>query len=161
MKLSKNSWHARINTYVFGSSYIDKVDCLCPYFWKTIIALLVSPLVFIINRVEDLGIEVPSISTDMQNRIGRIIMWTAFGAIIIGLFVFAILNWEKFIIVMAVIGIVIVSVTGFMYGSIWIKNKWEDWRYDHPKEKRERRPNLMVEFIRAKKNKHCPLITWE
>lgn len=161
MKLSKNSWHARINTYVFGSFYIDGVDCLCPYFWKTIVALLVSPLVFAINRVEDLGIEVPSMSTDMQNRVGRIVMWVAFGAIIIGSFIFAILDWEKFIIGVIIIGVVTGSVTGFMYGGIWIKNKWEDWRYDHPKEKRERRPNLMVEFIRAKKNKHCPLITWE
>ena len=172
MKLSKNSWHARLNTYIFGEYYTRSVDCLCPYFWGTILAILCLPLWlighgigYIIENFPETGWHAPKLnmSYDTKQKIGNIVGY----GFLVFIAVIAIIGLTMAIIEYGIIHVVfwIGIGIGFICGFIvfasamfWIKEKYDDWRSDHPK---EHKPNLLVEFIKAKKNKHCPLITWE
>jgi len=44
IKLSRNSWHYKLQSIMFGSPPF--VNNFCPYFWLTIFCLLVSPFVY-------------------------------------------------------------------------------------------------------------------
>ena len=43
IKLSRNSWHYRIQSYLFGKPPF--LDNFCPYFWLSIFCLMISPFV--------------------------------------------------------------------------------------------------------------------
>lgn len=48
--LSKNSWHFKLNRYVFGTKIINTtMNNLCPYFWLMIAAMLLVPFVGILD----------------------------------------------------------------------------------------------------------------
>jgi hypothetical protein len=46
VKLSRNSWHRKLQLYTFGSS-VPLFPNLCPYFWLTIACLFVGPLKYV------------------------------------------------------------------------------------------------------------------
>lgn len=56
VKLNRNSWHVRLNNYVFGGIQNDRQ--FCPYFWRTVVALLlfipittIGASAWIINKI--------------------------------------------------------------------------------------------------------------
>ncbi len=169
MKLNKNSWHARANEYVYGWSYLDNVDCLCPYFWGTLLAIFLTPLwalghgiVRVIDALPETNVNLPSISQRTKNRIGTTFAYGFFGLMITLLtiaFGLAVIKYGllNVLIVIGAIALVVSGVIGLFFLIMVIKEKYDDWRWDHPKEKK---PNLFMEFVRAKKNKHCPLVEW-
>ena len=167
MKLNRNSWHAKINTFVYGWMYLDTVDCLCPYFWGTLLAILLTPLWIIgkgvgrlIDAIPATNYTLPSVSDKTKNRVGLGIAYSLFTLAIMGL-TFAILYTAfmyGIIFVLMWVGIIALmagALLGLIFLIILIKERYDDWRGDHPK-----KPNLLMEFIRAKKNKHCPLVEW-
>ena len=169
---SKNSWHARLNRYIYGWSYVENVDCLCPYFWGTILAILALPLWLlckgvgcVIDYIEDKGWRIPrpNISRNTKNKINNIIGYGFLGLLctifVVGIG-FAIINygiWE----VLKWAGILL-GVIGACFGvalfGICIYQRYQDWRDEHP---RSRRPNIVIQYIKAKKDKHCPRVIWK
>lgn len=49
MKLSRGSWHVKLNDWTWGQNYSTNTHNLCPYFWGTITAVLLSPLMALIK----------------------------------------------------------------------------------------------------------------
>jgi len=171
MKISKNSWHARLNEYIYGVYYIRNVDCLCPYFWGTILAMFALPLWligrgigYIIDHTPD-NWHAPKInmSYDTKERLGNIMAYGFLifmvSIMIIGL-AMAIVEYGV-IHVLFWVGVAvgfIGGIIGFIFLMSLVKGRYDDWRHDHPK---EHKPNLFMEFVKAKKNKHCPMIEWD
>ncbi len=172
MKLNRNSWHAKINSFVYGWMYLDTVDCLCPYFWGTLLAILLSPLWVlgkgigrVIDAIPDTNYQLPSMSNKTKNKIGLGIAYTLFVlammgatfAILYSVYMYGIIHVLFWI---GVIAGITAGLVGLLYLAVLIKERYDDWRWDHPKEERVKKPNLFMEFVRAKKNKHCPLVEW-
>jgi len=169
---SPKSWHAKLNRYIYGKNYLDGVDCLCPYFWGTILAGILLPffmigkgIAFVIDHIPAVNIDLPTIdmSYKTRNRIGSVVLYGLLGilvsVLIFGLYLAIIkLGLIVVLIVIGSVAGVIAGIIGLIFLGYWIRDKYEDWRYDHPKEDK---PNLLIEFIKAKKNKHCPLVKWE
>jgi len=45
IKLSKKSWHFKLNKYIYGSRLINgNMRNLCPYFWMLMLALILAPI---------------------------------------------------------------------------------------------------------------------
>ncbi len=171
-KFSKNSWHAKLNKFIYGKWYLEGVDCLCPYFWGTILAGILLPLWligrgigWIIDRVPSTNIKRPrlNISDRTKHIIGKVLGYSA----LFGFVTFITVAFGLFIIEFGIIHVlfwlgvgagVIGASIGLAYVVIKIKERYEDWRYNHPKEKK---PNLFIEMVKAKKNKHCPLVQWD
>ena len=171
MKLGKNSWHARVNKFIFGEDYLESVDCLCPYFWGTILAIVAIPLWLIghgisriIDAVENTGFTFPQLH--VNRTVKRIIVATlgytslfSFVGIIAYMIGLAIIKYG-IIHVLVWLGIA-VGVVGLFVGTVFvisnIKERYDEWRLGHPKEKKQ---NLLVAMFYAKKNKHCPLVSW-
>ena len=171
MRLSNNSWHAKLNTFVYGYRYLDSVDCLCPYFWGTLLAILCVPVWLIghgiarlLDVIDESGISLPrlNISYDTQRKIGLGVAYGLLFGAVVGI-TFGILNAITeygLINVLILIGLIALAVVGLIGLALLLINlaeRYNDWRYDHP---REKKPNLLMEFVKAKKNKHCPLVEW-
>lgn len=171
MKLSKNSWHARVNKFIFGEDYLESVDCLCPYFWGTILAIVAVPLWLIghgisriIDAVENTGFTFPQLHVNITVKriIARTIGYTSlfsFVGIIAYMIGLAIIKYG-IVLVLIWLGLAVGIFAGFcglVYGISLLKEKYDEWRLGHPKEKK---PNLLIEMFKAKKNKHCPLVSW-
>ena len=56
MKIGKYSWHAKLNEYVWGDWYVRHATNLCPYFWGTVLACLVVPLVAMFKGIEHVSL---------------------------------------------------------------------------------------------------------
>jgi len=161
MKVNSNAWHARANDYVFGDGYSERSTNLCPYFWSTLGVILIISLVFAVKKINALGIETPSLSVKMQYRIAKIVGWIVFGAILVGAVILGIYNFQLLLLIAGVIGGVAVFMVGVIFGGAWIKEKYDDWRWRHPKGKpKKKNPNIALTFLRAKKSKYCPCLEW-
>lgn len=167
MNLNKNSWHYKFNKFTYGEVYADYSNNLCPYFWGTLLAFIIFPLVclgklstYIYNkRVEKQLLNPktyrpPRISQEAGDKIiiGFLLFFGGCGlyALIHGL----LSELHKTLIVLAIIG----GITGATVTCIFIGNKIQDWEEGRPK--REREPNIFIESAKAWKDKHCPMIKW-
>ena len=192
MKLGKNSWHAKVNKFIYGSYYLEDVDCLCPYFWGTIIAMFAVPIWLtgygiakIIDTIEDQGWSLPKrrhifvsknqgwslpkrrhifVSKNQKDIIGKIIGYSflfiiasmitiAIGLAIIEYGLAHVLFWTG--VVLGVVG----AFIGIVFLAVYLKERYDEW-HDSNTIATQKKPNLLVEMFKAKKNKHCPLVSW-
>lgn len=49
--LDPKAWHARLQEFSFFDIDVEQTKSLCPYFWRTVAALMLVPLVFILRAV--------------------------------------------------------------------------------------------------------------
>jgi cytochrome c biogenesis protein CcdA len=148
---------------VFGRFYIKNVDCLCPYFWGTILALIALPIVLIGKGIDKIPhVNFPHVNDERRRQLGSIGAYVFIG--LLSFFVSAIITLMliKYGLItvlfwVGVIGGVFGSLIGLVFLGAFLKQEYDDWRNEHPKQDR---PNLLLEFIKAKKNKHCPLVNW-
>lgn len=157
MKLSKKSWHYRLNLLYVDEHY-DIPRNLCPYFWRTvwytlalIPALILSiPTLIIIaftkekwdGLVKAAGIGTLVI-TALSIVISMVAMWWFFpakeddglGAVLI---IFGGVGWT------------ILLIAAMIKISDWTKER-----------NQKREPGLIISFLKAKKEKLCPKIEWE
>ena len=150
-------------------------DGLCPYFWKSLIMYLVI-IPYSILLLPSVLISV--FSDDVKN--GGDSHSTRFFAsmiIYVGIFVLSSLLYAPTIfwyiedhqgILGALqhvgaglwtVGFIIGLVFLIRWGFFQLSNKIYDIRY--PNYPREKKPSLVVEFVKAKYNKYCPKIDWE
>ncbi len=186
MQVNTNSWHKRLNGYFYGNGYFreifynakeDKWDSrerqknLCPYFWGTILAIGFVCIVFlgkqlakVVNKIPSVDWEPPSMSEDMKQRIGKIVLWLLVGFAFAGVMIYgSAYSWEN--IAWAVIygGALVGGLLLLIFLSFGVKDKYDDWRNDHPKKekpKKEKKPNMLKEFLSGWYHKHCPRLEW-
>lgn len=164
MKANKNSLHAKLYKFTYSTDFPVN---LCPYFWKLVWAVIVflpnlicqipyySFVFFIRQRPHDCS----------ERRAGSIIIYVALA--IVWAYLYSTFEFGKAIFTnyaysegAAVGGLVIngsiilvaVGLIGihFIRARSPVKNP--------PKEKR---PNILAEFIKASYNRYCPKIDWE
>lgn len=153
MNISKKSWHYKMNMFFSDQNEYRIPTSLCPYFWKTtffvfMTAMAVSMLSLFSWAMGEgvfswimayFGISLGAIASAVPSAlIGAVLILTVF-ALIFGLF----------------------------FGGGWVKNKIVD-KFDEIKEQKEeeriklglpkKEPNLLISFIKAKKQKFCPNI---
>ena len=163
LKLKRNSWHGKLNQFTWGKGYLEDVDCLCPYFWGTVaaivgfpITLLAKGLIYTIEHIPSTEWTTPSISEESKDKVlkftGFSMLWLAVFGISYGIthsiVYWGLLHTLVWIGIFVGIGAGILGLTIAISKLIDIINK------------REKRPNLLVEMFKAKKNKHCPLVSW-
>ncbi len=162
-KFSKKSWHAKLNRFTWGSDYLDNVDCLCPYFWGTICAimgigltLLAKGIKYAVENFPRTNWTLPSFSEETKHRCSMFTAYTMVGLAGFGAtygFLWSVATYG-IIHTLFWIGVfvgIFFALVGLALLLIKIAEKINN---------REKRPNILMEMIRAKKNKHCPLLQW-
>lgn len=145
MKMSVNSWHFRIYNYVNG--YPSHIS-LCKYFWSAIGSTLILPLVALWRLF----------SVDTQDKITLSI---CIGVLVAFNIAWAWFNWLALLSVYGGIG----AMLGIIYGVNWLKNKFYHPKPKPPKAKKPKtvkakHPNIVLEYLKARKRKVCPIIEW-
>lgn len=90
---SKSSWHYRLHIWIHGDEYPEDLCNFCTYVWRTISAMILAPIVYVLERTSRYPNE-PELK-----------------------------------------GVV-------------------------PKPCEPHQPNILVEYLKAKKNRYCPVIDW-
>jgi hypothetical protein len=186
MKANKNSISARLYRWFY---FTDEMPSnLCPYFWKLVVAYtLILPLGILCTPILlDRAQKFFETEDWFQRIIGSALIWAALFLGFVAIFspiTLLIWGWfaEKTIfntwqfvgLVTWGVVLVIALVSAIMYFiSIRKKKKlkysrefiWDEdgnWVPNPDYVPHVEKPNLLVEFIKAKYNKYCPKIDWE
>ncbi len=169
MKASNESIHRRFNEWAWGYSIYAIDGNLCAYFWGTFLAIICSPLILIgkvfeylyhhVNIDVDINwptISLPPISYDTKGKINSAIGHTVLAGSTIGYLLlciyigFDVLFWTGAVIGACGACILLAITAGYIRDS---------YRENHPK--KDKTPNIAWEWIKAKKNKNCPLLEWD
>jgi hypothetical protein len=180
MELNRNSISARVYRNFYETSKMP--ESLCPYFWKLVAAWPVTILFFPLILPFLIGDKI----TKSQDNNGRMpFPAQAFTGLIVYLALYLIFcvgvtissfwltyskdsSWYGRYLV-GWIGIVSTIIYLIIYGIMEWRNKIRikkiESRYDaegnyiHSVE--EEKPNIIIEFFKAKYNKYCPKIDWK
>lgn len=128
MKISEQSWHYRLLNFC---NYTPQRS-LCLYFWQVVWSVLTTTVAVCIMTI-----------------------------------LAALFLYMMAMPVLAFLGVV--TPGGYICVILWvvvlagifedqIKNKYRDWQFREKKERKESEPNILSEWIKAKKNKVCPTI---
>lgn len=177
MKLNANSLNAKLYCWFYGVGSYELPNNLCPYFWKLVLAwilvlpygLLCTP--FILTH-ELFSESYRNGDSEFGERIGiSVIMYIMlYGLFALGVAVGALFTtYAKggFFYMVLPGGIILwIALTGIgIYQGVKAlvqklrkpKKVYDENGYRiYP----EKKPNLVVEFVKAKYNKYCPKITW-
>ena len=177
MELNKNSLNAKLYCWFYGVRSYELPSNLCPYFWKLVLAwILVLPYglfctpFILTHELSDKTYK--NGESQFGERIGiSVIMYIIlFALFALGVTVGALFTtYAKggFFIQMLPVGIILWNLLvgiGIYHGVKALVQKLREPKklYDengyriYP----EKKPNLTVEFVKAKYNKYCPKITW-
>jgi len=183
MELNYNSTSSKLYRWFYDTNRMP--ETLCPYFWKLVFAwtltVILSPLLlptWILRKVtNDFDDNCP---VGPYAFIGLIIYTAAFAVIGIGVFISAywITYYQQTIGYSFYITGGLVTLAGAIFLIIWsivslksrIQNRihipafiWDSnlWEYVPNPDYVKPKPNLFIEFIKAKYNKYCPKIDWK
>jgi len=157
MKISKNSWHYRFNKFLAGdgnySRWHGETKTLCGYFWKTVLkisllpfmAALVYTLSFKLGKL--FWLEVLYGFTNEQMKAYTLSGWELVWVPAFGLLIIA---------VALTIIIAVPSYIGYRRDIHREKKRLRRSLNNEP----EPKPNIAVEYIKAKKRKICPLLDY-
>ncbi len=159
MKLYDNSWHY----WLYTKTYPHTVPTnLCPYFWKVVFAVICFPFNFLWN----LPLEIANLinkggNKNKANIIGEphyyfSSLWLANFIVYFLLYVIISMiciwiNYDPRFFLGASLGYLALVAIGIVALVGWLKDKNEG---------KEKSPNILVEFVKAKYSKYCPQITW-
>jgi hypothetical protein len=156
MKISKNSWHYKLNKLAQTGACYDLIYgmSLCQYFWYTVSAILkilgvICGGVFLLGLM--LGFLYLFVITPI-NSLSYLLIGVGFDA-----------NIEQGLVFLTM-ELAFVSFAGLLAalrGEMAVFPKWLKFKTIKPKQKKESKPNLIVEYIKAKKAKVCPLVKLE
>lgn len=154
MKIKRTSWHAKFYKAIYVTNTLP--TNFCPYFWKLVLAVITLP----ITSVSFLGR-----CTSFGDRFSWIFITAFIEGIIfsVGLLLSMMfglisptskINWHEFLIAngMGIAGCATIALFVYLIDKLS--------KREH-KAAKEKQPNILVEFVKAKKNKHCPMIEWE
>lgn len=173
MELNYNSLSAKVYRNFYEKSRMP--ESLCPYFWKLVVAwpltILFSPLLIPFWIVDKLnGGDNESVPFPAQALIGILMYGAVFCVFCLGVTISSIwityyqgTHWYGcFVAGFVVIFVALVGSAVFLISKL--KDRRRERLYDEegnylPSE--EPKPNILVEFIKAKYNKYCPKIDWK
>lgn len=177
MELKRNSISARVYRNFYETSRMP--ESLCPYFWKLVVAwpltILFIPLLipfWIVNKLD--GGDNESVAFPAQVLISILMYGAVFCVFCLGVTVSSIwithyqgTNWYGWYVSGFIIMFVaLVGSAVFLISKLKEKRRQKrmESRYDEngnylPTE--EPKPNILIEFIKAKYNKYCPKIDWK
>jgi hypothetical protein len=181
MKLNHNSISARLYRWFYMTQ--DMPQTLCPYFWKLVVmwvfiapvGLISLPLVMAKEKADDWQLRL----------LGGIVLWGIVFVAFLAIFPVTYLFWGWFnpnttFRIWQGIGILIwmITITSsivFIILHIYKKSRdkkrrnQQEYIWDHNGDyvlnpdyvPYEEKPNIIIEFIKAKYNKYCPKIDWK
>lgn len=155
MKLNKNSWYVGLNDYVYGSGYSENNHNLCPFFWGTILAIIICIPTAITRFIDDI------IPDDTK---GMILIVTLIVVAIIGVGYGLIMDWQATLLVIGAVVAYAAFILGMVFGIGHIFEWYSGRHTPKPKKQKPRkepRPHMTIEMFKGWKNKHCPLISWD
>lgn len=177
MELNINSLSARVYREVYNTRHMP--ESLCPYFWKLVLAyplfIVLIPLLipyWIIERFDE-SYKEHKAPIGAKALIGVLIYGFVFMVFVVCVFIsaFWITYYEGTIMFRFYFsGGFISLILGVVFGCLGIKILYEQHRRRQRKRlynengnnlPLEEKPNLIVEFVKAKYNKYCPKITWK
>lgn len=161
MELNSNSISAKLYRWFYNRHAYEMPQSLCPYFWQLLLMyVLIVPYVLIalpylfFNKGKN-----QSISTGIFGPIIiYVLMYIIFSMItlIFGLFVHKLPNTFFWVTTINI------GVNTWLIVSVYFVVRLIFSIIDgNGKTLKEEKPNLLVEFVKAKYNKYCPKITWK
>jgi len=175
MKISTNTWHAKIYKYAYNRSpNTDTIDG-CTYFRRVSFAIMFYPF-YGLGAIIDKGApkftntpDYSSIGTYAKTQMGVFATLAAAGGIGHGLLrdVFGIVNYTSWYnhlgcaisTGLVFIALILLLVVGIISGvNALVKYQYEKQFYERPIEKNS---GFFKSAYKAFKEKHCPIITWE
>lgn len=177
MEINYKSTSARLYREFYNTKKMP--ESLCPYFWKLVFAwpstILLSPLLipfWIANKLDKSDTDIPVIG---KAFIGAILYGCLFLVFCMGVSISSIwiTYYQKTVWFQWYIGGFLVMFGLLVAGIILLYQRWKDKRHlkrlesswDEngnyiPIENRTK-PNIIIEFVKAKYNRYCPKITWK
>lgn len=172
MNIKKTSWHARLWKWSFVKSDADLTNNFCSYCRQLLAAIVLFPITGFSLWLD----QTCDKSRDIVDRFVKGVLSLAVFSLIyiIGYGIACNVfnqggHWAWIYAlpcaVMVVIGFIlgVALVIAIVAATIWVCDKVKDFsnRVKDTAPKENRKKNIVVEFIKAKKNKYCPQINWE
>lgn len=169
MELNRNSISARVYREVYNTRHMP--ESLCPYFWKLVLAYplivvllpLLIPTWITLKFQDDADKDFP---IGAKAVMGALLYGFGFVIFMIGVFISSF--WVTYYIKTPMYqfyfcGGFITLILGVAGGYLLVKSLIVNRKYKRKfnNEYVEEKPNLIVEFVKAKYNKYCPKITWK
>jgi hypothetical protein len=162
MKLNQNSLSAKLYRWFYKTDTMP--TNLCPYFWKLVTAVILSPLL----AIHTLPYEIINYKRRRRDTYEDIlgtslVHWVIIIAVIcmistLGLF-FHTPDKDSLLMVMMVFGFC-VWASLIIFGIIWSIFKTKEY-LKSKKSDDEKTDNIIVEMVKAKYYKYCPKIDWK
>lgn len=157
MKLNKNSWLAKYVLWFTLRNNLPKD--LCSYFWTSLSTVILAPLMLLVWIPEIIISYVFSEEIyDWEDRGNKTFAFYFISGIV---FTLGVLIYKWPIITISII----LGLAILIFAIVKMVRYFQDRKYDnlqHDERGRViRKPNIIVEFVKAKKKKYCPIIEWE
>jgi hypothetical protein len=162
MKLNQNSLSAKLYRWFYKTNTMP--TNLCPYFWKLVTAVILSPLL----AIHTLPYEIINYKRRSRYTYGDMIgisfaYWCFIAAVICMIsslgFFFYIPDEGSLLWVMMVLGFCVWACL-IVVGIIWSIFNIEEY-LKSKKSDDEKTDNIIVEMVKAKYHKYCPKIDWK
>lgn len=142
-----------LNDFIFGRGYSLDHHNLCPYFWGTILAIVICIPTIIYRMLENV----------LSDGIKTTLRKYGFGLsqLVIGIAISVIMSTVS---VLIYAGIILLAFNIIMYNTNILDNiftKIHNRKKSTPKPHVPRKPSMTVAMIKGWKNKHCPMVEWE
>lgn len=153
LKFNKNSWHYKLVFFLYGRwyfpipQYSTRKISLCKYFWTVVTGVFIFPFI-------KLWRSLPYSIRDHEDLGRAISIWAVICGIIhiVAWSFLAEYWWLGFTVFFSVLGV------GALIGAVIIFIIDLIDKHREKQSKKTRRPSLLKEFIKARKNKVCPCI---
>ena len=163
LTIKQNSWHYKLHRFF----YTKDSSNLCNYFWSNLLgicALILAPVLALL-------ILIVKIFTNKSNDITPpIFLYFLFAVIsfigglgVLGSATLSLLILAKGMLLGSLIflGAILLLIILFLIVHVVDENKHKFKIFKFKEDKKDKKPNLIWEFIKATKNKYCPLITYK
>ena len=161
MNLNRNSNLSKIYRWFYNEWRMP--SNLCPYFWKLVlmfVLILPSAILSLPHTAYQ------KFDRDSHNPIfglfGWGVLWIVFCVLVAISSLFIHYDKHSFMLCSSVTGwmtMMLLSLTGLVLSIIHLREKYIEKRAQNHCE--EEPSNIISEFIKAKRNKYCPQITWK
>lgn len=163
MKLALDSWHRKL----YNMTYDIRVPrSLCGYFWVIVLAVvLFIPLTvlsipnrllgFFREKDEDNDVQGDEVLLASSTAIFGLIVYAGLAEIVCMIWLLFDASLPPIIVFGGFGWLIVLSII-----IIWLKTKWAN-RYRKPRPMKEKKPSLIGSYLKAKKEKICPIIEWE
>lgn len=128
---------------------------LCPYFWLTVLSVLITPVVFVWKTM----------GNTWHDRVFFICkcIFVCFAIIVLLALLYITIFVDWWPLVRGILIAIVVLV--MFYGLLAFVDKVKDWEEKRNKNKipikKSKQPSILVGYIKSKKQKICPKLEWE